>query len=120
MTDALEKELDSIDPQPKKMMVRGKEVTIHPPRLIVFMRLQRAFARISGEELDKMTDEEFEAIEAKVTAWVIMCIPELFGLTLTSGELMTLTMEIMALGTPKLDSELKKRGIEVDSSKKAS
>lgn len=110
-------EIDALDPQPSYIGINGTQYAVSAPSLSVFIRLQREFARM--QSVDDLTDEQLDEVEAKIMAGIKKCIPSL-NFDLNAAQIMEIGVKILSLGTPQLGEELKKRGIEVDSSKKAS
>lgn len=115
----VEKEIDNLDPQPVEVVIRGKKHTVNPPRFPVFVRLQTQLQKMINEG-ESLSDDQLEAINKKVVEAIVKCAPTLEGVELYSSELMEVATQIITLGTPKqIGTELQKRGIVPDSSKKA-
>ena len=110
-------DLNALIPQSIKIKYDNDEIEIKPPKTVDILKLG-----VLGQKLqapDKLEDVELEKLVADLTDTISSCIPELTNKPLTTTQLLFLLSKIVEMGTPPDLKELEKRGITVDTPKKA-
>lgn len=115
MSDVLD--LDVLQPQSKTIKWHDKLIEVQPPKTGDLLRLSAIGSSL--QDAAKLDADEMDKVTADLEAQIKKMIPELAEATLVTAQLMSLLTLVMEMGMPEQMAELKKKGIEVDSSKKA-
>lgn len=115
MSDVLD--LNALIPQPRKVKFGELEIEIKPPKTADILKLGVAGQKL--QNLETLKDDEVDKLVADLTANIYRMVPELNSQELTNGQLFALVGLIVEMGMPPEAEELKKRGITVDTPKKA-
>lgn len=110
-------DLDALAPKPRKLKFGGNVIELQPPKTRNVLRL--GFLGQKMTDMDSLTNEQTDQLIADLEAEIKEVVPELKDAQLNASQLMELLTVIVEMGMPNQADELKKRGITVDSQKKA-
>lgn len=116
-TDSSLIDLDALAPKPRKLKFGGNTFELLPPKTRHVLRL--GFLGQKMQDMDSLTNEQTDQLIADLEAEIKEVVPELKEASLNASQLMELLTVIVEMGMPNQADELKKRGITVDSQKKA-
>lgn len=115
MSDVLD--LDALVPKTAIVKFDGKEIEIKPPTTGQLLKMASVGGKL--QDADKLTPDELTKTIEDFTNQIYELIPELQGRPLNATQLLKLVELINSMAVPPEATELSKRGIEVDGSKKA-
>lgn len=116
-TDTSLIDLDALAPKPRKLKFGGNTFELLPPKTRNVLRL--GFLGQKMTDMDSLSTEQTDQLIADLEAEIKEVVPELKDAQLNASQLMELLTVIVEMGMPNQADELKKRGITVDSQKKA-
>jgi len=93
----------------------AREIEILPPRTGDLLRMSSVGKQL--QDVDKLSAEEIDNLEAELTAVVYKIIPALENQPLASTQLFKLVEIISSMATPPKTKELQDRGINAETPK---
>lgn len=112
---AYDLDLDSIVPEPKRILIKGNIVEAYPPSLedfIILSRLQSRLLKSSSEEESMVVFDDLRKV-------ILTCLPSLENeLKLEITQVIVLTKFLLEMVNPSESAALKALGITQNSSEK--
>lgn len=110
-------DLDVFIPEPRILHFADQDITVDMPKTVDLIQLGYLTSQLNDG--NDMSDDQIQAIIDKITERIYKMIPELTGKPLNKAQLQLLVDIFSRMAMPKSYNELEKRGITIDTPKKA-